>query len=155
MCRERQQRWIEADRVALAFEHCTFKVVVQDAPWDAGPCREGTGVTGQEAVHTRIEEEAQIDHLPRPRQNHHKGHQGPARQSDLQVAKASPVALTLFSWQGAKPNVRLGHRARTMKRNQVSEVVMTAAVAPLINHRIQALAVSEGNFFSVSWMNGR
>ncbi len=103
--------------------------------WDAGPCREGTGMTGQEAVHTRIEEEAQID-LPRPR-NHHKGHQRPARQSDLQVAKTSPVALTLFSWQGAKPKVRLGHRAWTMKQNQVSEVVMTAAVAPLIDYRIQ------------------
>src|SRR5471032_3523659 len=108
-------------------------------------------MTGQEAVHACIEEEVQID-LSRPRQHHHEGHQGSARTSDLQVAEAPPVALSLLPRQGAKPKVRLGHRARTMKRNQVSEVVLTAAVAALIDIAYRRLAVSDGNFFRVSWM---
>jgi hypothetical protein len=35
MCGEGEQSWVEADRIALALEHGTFKVVVQDDPWDA------------------------------------------------------------------------------------------------------------------------
>ena len=52
----------------------------------------GTGVTGQEAVHARIEEEAQVD-LPGPRQHHHEGHQRPLRTPDGELAEVRPVDL--------------------------------------------------------------
>lgn len=48
-----------------------------------------------------------------------------------------PVTLALFAWQGAKPQVSLGRRTRTMERDLVPEVVMAAPVATLIDHRIQ------------------
>src|SRR5258708_31868811 len=94
-------------------------------------------MTGQEAIHARIEEEAQVD-LPRPRQYHHEGHQWPTRTPDLEMAEASPVALAFFSWQGAKPKVSLGNRAWPMLRDQMPEVMMIAPVAALAHHRIQA-----------------
>lgn len=61
MAGKREQRWIEADRIALALKHGAAQIVVLQDPRHAGPCFEGTHVACQEAVHTGIEEETQPD----------------------------------------------------------------------------------------------
>src|SRR6202022_2091088 len=134
---EREQRRVEADRITLTFEHGAFKIVVQDDLWQPGPCREGTRVARQEAVHAGIEEEAQID-LPRPRQHHHEGHQRPARATDLQMAEVRPVDLALFTGQGAQAQIGLRYGPWTVQRDQMPEVMRVAPVAALIDHRVQA-----------------
>jgi hypothetical protein len=56
---ERQQRRVEADGVALAFEHGALEVVVEQHPGDAAEGLEGFYVSAQEAVHAGVHEEAQ------------------------------------------------------------------------------------------------
>ena len=55
---EREQRRVEADGVALAFEHGALEVVVEQHSADAVERSEGLHVTAQEAVHAGVEEEA-------------------------------------------------------------------------------------------------
>jgi hypothetical protein len=69
---QREQRRVEADRVAPALEHGALEVVVQQHPGQA-ECGEGLDVAAQEAVHAGIEEEAQED-LARVAEHHDEGH---------------------------------------------------------------------------------
>ena len=61
----------------------------------------------QEVLHVRSQEETQED-ASGPGQNHHKGHQGPLGLANFDVCKVSPVALALFTGQGAQAQVGLG-----------------------------------------------
>lgn len=128
MTGEREQRRIEADRIALTLEHGAAQIVVPQDPRQAGPCFKCTYVPGQEAIHTGIAVKTQPD-LPGPRQHHHEGHQRPTRAIDLQVAKRGPVDFTYFSRRGAKPQVGLMSRARTVERHQVTKMVDVAPVS--------------------------
>ena len=55
---EREQRRVEANGVALALQHGTLQVVVQDDPAEAAERAERLDVATQEAVHAGVEEEA-------------------------------------------------------------------------------------------------
>jgi hypothetical protein len=131
-----QQRGVEADGVAHALEHGALEVVVQQHARAAAEGGEGLGMAAQEAVHPRVEEEAQED-APRVTQHHHEGHQRAARAADMQMAEVAPVDLRLLARQSAQPQERLGRRARAHAGDEVAEVVRVAAVAALADHREQ------------------
>jgi hypothetical protein len=57
-------------------------------------------MAAQEVLHVCAQEEAQED-ASGPGQDHHKGHQWPLGLSDLDVTKVTPIALALFTGQGA------------------------------------------------------
>ena len=107
---------MEADRVAVTFNHCAFKIVVQQYPRDAVPSGEGTNMTTQEVFHPGVQEEAQINR-PRIAQHHDKGQQWPARAADHQRTEHGPVNLSLFSAQGAQTQICLCLRARPASCN--------------------------------------
>jgi hypothetical protein len=90
----------------------------------------------QEALHPRIQEEAQKN-LPRVVQHHDAGHQQTPRAADLEVAEMAPVDLRLLAGQAAQPQIRFRWTARPVQGNEVAEVIGAAAVAALVHHRIQ------------------
>ena len=81
---EGDQRWMEMDRVATPFQHCTLQVVVQQDAWNATPRGEGIDVAAQEVLHAGIRKEAQED-LARVAQHHDEGHQRTPCPADLQM----------------------------------------------------------------------
>jgi hypothetical protein len=94
-------------------------------------------VAAQEILHVRTQEEAQED-TPGPGQDHHKSHQWPFGLSDLDVVKVGPVALALFTGQGAQAQVGLGWGARAVPGDDVAKVVGASAVTTLHDHGVQA-----------------
>lgn len=101
---EMQQRRVESDRLALSLQDGALEIVIEENSRQAGPGREGGGMTAQEILHAGIEKEAQKD-LSRPRQHHHESHQRPPGAADLEMAKVTPVRLALFTGQRAQPQV--------------------------------------------------
>ena len=128
---------MEADRIAAPFQHRTLEIVVQQDTRHAAPGGEGADMAAQEALHPRIQEEAQED-LPRVAQHHDERHQRTPGAADLEVAEMTPVHLRLLARQAAQPQIRLGRTARPVQRNEVAEVIGTAAIAALVRHREQA-----------------
>ena len=128
---------MEPDRIAAPFQHRTLEIVVQQHARHAAPGGEGADMAAQEALHPRIQEEAQED-LPRVAQHHDERHQRTPGPANLQVAEVPPVHLRLLARQAAQPQIGLGRTARPVQRNQVAEVIGTAAIAALIRHREQA-----------------
>jgi hypothetical protein len=57
--------------------------------------------------------------------------------SDLDVC-VSPIALALFTGQGAQAQVSLGWGARAVPGDDVAEVVGSTAIATLYDHGMQA-----------------
>ena len=96
MAGEVEQRRVEADGVALAFQHGTFKIVVQNDTADPAEGLEGTDMAAQEVLHAGIKKEAHED-LPREAQDHDECHQGTTSLTDREVAHMGPVHLTFFS----------------------------------------------------------
>src|SRR4051794_18909248 len=56
---EAQQGGIEADRSAVSLQHGALGIVVEQAPRPPVPSRECADVAAQEALHARVEEEAE------------------------------------------------------------------------------------------------
>jgi hypothetical protein len=136
MGREGQQGGIEADGLPLAFEHRALQVVVQDDPGHGTPGFKGLDMPTQEVLHVRAQEEAQED-ASGPGQDHHKGHQGSAGLPDLDVAEVSPVALPLFTGQGAQAQVGLCWGAWAVAGDDVAKVIRAALVTALGDHGVQ------------------
>ena len=53
------------------------------------------------------------------------------------MAAVGPVDLGLFTGQGAKPQIGLGHRTRSMPRHEVAEVVGATEIAALAHHDVK------------------
>ena len=136
MAGQGQQRRVEADGVAHAFDHGALEVVVQQYPRHAAEGDEGQGVAAQEAVHAGVQEEAQEDHAA-VTEHHHEAHERSPSAADLQVAEVAPVDLRLLSRQRAQAQVGLGRRSRAHGRHQQPEVRGPAHVAALGHHRVQ------------------
>ena len=112
-------------------------------------------MAAQEALHARIEEEAQED-LARVAQHHDEGHQRTARAADREMTEVPPVDLRLLAGQGAQTQIGLRRRARPVTSDEVAEVAGAAAVAALAHHRVAAgWRSGVGNFSRVWWMKGR
>ena len=137
MRRQCQQCGVETDGLSFAFEHRALQVIVQSDPGNRAPGFKGLNMAAQEVLHVCAQEEAQED-ASGPRQDHHKGHQWPLCLSDLDVTKVTPIALTLFTGQGAQAQVSLGWGARAMPGDDVAEVVGATAIASLHDHGVQA-----------------
>jgi hypothetical protein len=90
----------------------------------------------QEAVHARVQTEAQED-APRVAQHHHKGHQRTLGATNEQVAEVTPVRLRLLTRERAQAQIRLCGWARAVRGHDVAEVVGTARVAPAAHHSVQ------------------
>ena len=100
------------------------------------PGFKGLDVPAQEALHVRAQEEAQED-ASGPGKDHHEGHQGSAGLPDLDVAEVAPVALPLFTGQGAQAQVGLCWGARTVAGDDVAKVVGAPLVTALGGHGVQ------------------
>ena len=133
----RQQGWIKADDAALALEHGALEVVIERHPWASSPGDERAEVSAQKVLHVRAQIKPQKD-LPRPGQHRHKGHERASRLTDLQVIKVTPVNLHLLGRQTAQTQIRLGLGARAVSCDQVAEVIRSPAVAPRLDHVVEA-----------------
>src|SRR6202163_2270724 len=80
-----EQGGMKADDVTLALQHSAFEIIVENDPWDPGPCFKGLDMAAQEVLHAGIEEEAQED-LARIAQHHDEGHQRTACAADREMA---------------------------------------------------------------------
>src|SRR5215212_3856611 len=98
---------MEADRIALPFQHGTLQIVVEQDARNTTKHLERLGVAAQEVLHAGIEAEVQ-EELPRIAQHHHERHQRPPRAADLDAAKMAPVDQGLFAWQAAQTQIGLG-----------------------------------------------
>ena len=87
---EFEQGRIEADRVAVTFQHGAAQIVIQDDPGHALPRREGGEMAAQEIFRAGIEEEAQED-VARVTQDQYEGHERAARATDRDVPKMRPL----------------------------------------------------------------
>jgi hypothetical protein len=130
---EVEQSWVEADRVALPLQHGTAQIVVQNDSWDPLPCSEGAEMAAQEVLHAGVEEEAQKD-LPREAEYHDECHQGAPRPTNHQMAEVSPVALRLFTRQGAQTKIGLRLRTWPMAGNDSAEAAFAAAIGATAPH---------------------
>jgi len=72
--REGEQCRVEADGIALTFQHGALEIVVEQDTRTSIEGLERRDMTTQEALHARIEEEAQ-EYLARPAQHHDESHQ--------------------------------------------------------------------------------
>ena len=122
---------MEADRIAAPFQHRTLEIVVEQHARHAAPGGECADMAAQEALHPRVQEEAQED-LPRVAQHHDERHQRTPCPANLQMTEVPPVHLRLLARQAAQPQIGLGRTARPVQRNQVAEVIGAAAIAALI-----------------------
>ena len=137
MSGEIEQGGMKADGIAPPLEHGALQVVVEQDPRHAAPGIEGSGMTAQKVLHTRIEEEAQED-LARVAQHHDESHQRAPCTADGEVPEMPPIDLGLFARQGAQAQIGFRLGARPVTRDQVTEMAEAAAIAALAHHRIEA-----------------
>ena len=88
-----QQRGMEADRLATAFQHRALQIVVLQDTRNAIPRGKGGDVATQEVLHG-VREEAQKD-LARVAEHHDERHQRTPRAPDLEMAEMPPIDLPL------------------------------------------------------------
>ena len=130
---ELEQRGMEPDGVAAAFEHDAFHVVVEQDPRRAPECGERLDVAADEVGERSAEGEA-YEGVSGVAQHQHERHQGTLGASDGELAEVRPVDLGLLAWKGAKPQIRFTGPARAQLRDAVAEVVGAAGVAPHLDH---------------------
>jgi hypothetical protein len=111
-------------------------------------------MAAQEAVHARVQEEAQEDHA-RVAEHHDEGHQRAPGTADLQMAEVAPVDLRLLARQRAQAQVGLGGgrgRSSAMRWRKCERSPRSRARPTMACSRA---AVSVGNLASVARMKGR
>jgi hypothetical protein len=137
MSGELEQGGMEADGVAAALQHGTSQVVVQNDSRHRVPGREGTHMAAQEVLHAGIEKEAQED-LAREAQDSNEGHQWTTCPTNHHMSKVCPIDLSLFARQGTQTQISFRRRPWSVTSNDMAELALTAAIAALLHHRVQA-----------------
>ena len=127
---------MEADRVALPFQHHALQIVVEQDTRNTIPRGKGGDVATQEVLHPGVGEEAQED-LARVAEHHDERHQWTPRAADLEMAKMSPIDLPLLAGQAAQTQIGFGFWTRPMAGDEMAEVIGAAAIAALAHHHIQ------------------
>lgn len=142
-----EQRGVEADGVTVPLQDGAFQIVVEQNPGYAIPRLEGRDVAGEEALHARVQEEAQED-APGVAEHHDEGHQRPAGLANGQMAEVSPIHLGLFAWQSSQTKIGFGlpRLHRSVTGDQVPEVIGRADVATLTDHAEQSAGGERGEF---------
>ena len=97
---------MEADCVALPFQHRALQIVVEQDTRNTIPRGKGGDVATQEVLHPGVREEAQED-LARVAEHHDERHQWTPRAADLEMAEMSPIDLPLLAGQGCADADRL------------------------------------------------
>jgi hypothetical protein len=131
-----QQGGMEADGITAPFQNRTFKVVVEQNTRNPAPGRKGPNVAAQKVLHPRVRIETQ-EYLARITQHHDEGHQRPPRAPDLEVAKMAPIHLRLFAGQRPQAQIGLDFCSGSVAGDDVAEMVRTAAITALADHRIK------------------
>jgi len=93
-------------------------------------------MAAREVLHPGAEEEAQKDG-PRDAEHHDKGHQGPARPANHQMAEVGPVAWRLFPGQRAQAQIGRRGRAWPVAGDDGAEPAGSAAIAAFARHRVE------------------
>ena len=136
---KRQQVGVEADRTTAgminALDHGALQVVVKQDSGYAAKGGEGQHMTTQEAVHPRVQTEAQKD-AARVAQHHDEGHQRTLGATDDQMAEVSPVHLSLLARQRAQAQVGLCGWARLMSAWFYSDSINDLPLLSTVGHPI-------------------
>ena len=130
---ELEQRGMEPDGVATAFEHDAAHVVVEHGPGRAPECGERLDVAADEVGERGAEVEAH-EGISGVAQHQDERHQGAFGAPDGELAEVRPVDLALLARKGAKAQIRFTGPARAQLRDAVTEVVGAAGVAPRLDH---------------------
>jgi hypothetical protein len=130
---ERQERRMEPDRIAMAFEDGALQIVVEKNARHAAERFERIDVTTQEVRHGCARKEAQ-EEPARVAQHHDEGPERALGLTHLKLAEVRPVDLRLFTGQRPEPLERLGRFARTVTTDDAPEVIAPAGVAACFDH---------------------
>ena len=95
MPRELEQPRVKADRGALAFEHGTFQVVVDQGPRGSAEDLEGLDTAAQKTLEGLVQGEVREERA-RVREDHHETGQGPRAVADPDRPERPPIDLCLF-----------------------------------------------------------
>jgi hypothetical protein len=133
MASEREKPIIEAYCRSLTLKNGAFKIIIQDNARNAAPGRKRCNMPVQKVLAAGIEIEPQ-KHLPRVTQDHDERHYRTLCASDNQVAKVSPVGLSLFPGQGFQAQESLGPGPWTEPCNGLANAGSTAGIAALADH---------------------
>jgi hypothetical protein len=87
---------VKLNLIAASLQYGTFEIVVKNHSRLPGPAFERMNVTAQEALHSLIEEEFQIQRSG-IRQRHHEAGQGSFGAAHHHVPKVGPVDLCLLA----------------------------------------------------------
>jgi hypothetical protein len=88
-------------------------------------------------------------------QDRDKSHQRPAGPADHHMAKMSPIDLSLFTRQGAQTQISFRRRPRSVTSNDMAELALTAAIAALLHHCVQACSatIMMAAYRQLNWPN--
>ena len=126
---EFEQRGMEPDGVATAFEHDAFHVVVEQGPGCAPQHGERLDVAADEVGERGVEVEAH-EGVSGVAQHQDERHQGAFGAADGELSEVRPVDLSLLARKGAKPQIRFTGPAWAQLRDAVAEVVGAARGSP-------------------------
>ena len=143
---EFEQRGMEPDGVAAAFEHDAFPVVVQKDPCRAPEHGERLDVAADEVGERGAEVEAH-EGISGVTQHQDERHQGAFGASDRKLAEVRPVDLRLLARKGAKAQIRFTGPAWAQLRDAVTEVVGATGIAARCDHVEQPRGGQGGEAF--------
>ena len=126
---EFEQRGMEPNGIATAFEHDALHIVVEQDPRRAPQHGERLDVAADEAGERGVEVEA-YEGVSGVAQHQDERHQGAFGASDGELSEVRPVDLSLLARKGAKAQIRFTGPAWAQRRDAVAEVVGAPGVAP-------------------------
>lgn len=134
--RQLEEHGVEANRVTAALEDGALEIVVEQHAGHAAEGGERVDVATEEEGHRRARDEAQED-AARVAEHHHERPEGALSAPDLQLSEVRPVDLRLLAGQRAQPLERLGRLAGAEPADDTAEVIGTARIAAVLDHREQ------------------
>ena len=143
---EFEQRGMEPDGVATAFEHDAFHIVIEQDLRRAPQHGERLDVAADEVGERGAEVEAH-EGVSGVAQHQDERHQGAFGASDGELSEVRPVDLSLLARKGAKAQIRFTAPAWAQLRDAVTEVVGTAGVAARLDHVEQPSGAQRGEAF--------
>jgi hypothetical protein len=127
---------VKLNLIAASLQYGTFEIVVKNHSRLPGPVFERMNVTAQEALHSLIDEEFQIQRSG-IRQRHHEAGQGSCGAAHHHVPKVSPIDLRLLAEKRLELQERFA-ALRTQAGNGTPQLHHAAAVAAVANHLVDA-----------------
>ena len=130
---EFEQRGMEPNGIATAFEHDAFHIIVEQDFRRAPQHGERLDVAADEVGERGAEVEAH-EGVSGVAQHQDERHQGAFGASDGELSEVRPVDLSLLARKGAKAQIRFTAPAWAQLRDAMTEVVGSAGVAARLDH---------------------